>query len=223
VGFLVGVLVLAIVVMLIIYEGAAFVMVFPLAQILQLIFVIDLAVGAAGAITKEREARTWPILLTTPLEDGEIIKGKAIGVFLRNLPLLVPLLVLYPLMLFLSPSDSRILPQMAGWAGLSCCSLGSTAILLLGVGLYFSARLKTTTAAVVATFAVYIAPKFLFCGFLSPLFALSAGMMGVMTARSGNSVALWMLLIGVAPAVVYVGIGLLFMRLAAKRVRRDVF
>jgi hypothetical protein len=32
-----------------------------------------------------------------------------------------------------------------------------------------------------------------------------------------------MLLIGVAPAVVYVGIGLLFMRLAAKRVRRDVF
>jgi hypothetical protein len=76
---------------------------------------------------------------------------------------------------------------------------------------------------VVATFAVYFAPKFLFCGFLSPLLTLSVGMMGVMTGRNGSSAILGMLLIGVAPAVVYVGVGLLFMRLAVRRVRRDVF
>ena len=223
VGFLVIILVLAIVVALIVSRSLAFMLVFPLIQILQLIFAIDLAVGAAGAITKERETRTWPILLTTPLDDSEIIKGKAMGVFRRNLPLLAPLLVLYPLMFLLDSSGAKILPRAAGWIALSCCSLASAAMLLLGVGLYFSARLKTTTAAVVATLAVYLAPKFLFCGFLSPLFVVSAGMMGVMTGRSGNSMALSLLLLSVAPAVVYVGIGLLFMRLAVRRVRRDVF
>lgn len=223
VGLLVVALVLGIVVLSIVYQGTAFAVAFPLIQILQLIFVIDLVVGAAGAVTKEREARTWPILLTMPLEDGEIVKGKAVGVFRRNLPLLLPLLVLYPLVFLLGPFDAKTVPQLAGWAILLCCNLGSTAMLLLGVGLYFSARLKTTTAAVMATFAVYLAPKFLFCGFLSPLLTLSAGMMGVMTGRNGSSAILGMLLIGVAPAVVYVGIGLLFMRLAVRRVRRDIF
>jgi len=216
-------LVLGVVLMSVSRKVGAFVVAVPLVQPLQLIFMTSLAAGAAGTITREREARTLPILLATPLEDGEIIKGKAIGVFRRNLPLLMPLLVLYPLMFLVGPLEPKTLLRVAGWAAMSCCNLASTTVLLLGVGLYFSTRLKRTTAAIVATFAVWFAPKFLFSGFPSPLLPLSAGMMGVMTNRNVSSVTWGILLTEVAPSVVQAGIGLLVMRLAARRVRREIF
>lgn len=56
---------------------------------LYLIIMIRMAVFSAGGITVEKEARTWPILLATPLEDKEIVRGKAIAAFRRNLPLLL--------------------------------------------------------------------------------------------------------------------------------------
>ena len=46
---------------------------------LYLIVIIRLAVLSAGSITGEKEARTWPILLATPLDDKEIVHGKAIA------------------------------------------------------------------------------------------------------------------------------------------------
>jgi len=203
--------------------GPVHVVLFPLAQILQLLFVLGLAGGAAGSITKEREARTWPILLATPLDDGEIVKGKALGVFLRNLPLLLPLPVLYWLPFVLGPSNQRTAPEFVLWAVLLACGLAGTTLFLLGTGLYFSTRLKTTTAAVVATLAVYYLPKLFFCGFLSPLFVVSAGMLAVVGGGSSGPAAPAILLIGIAPAAVYVGVGLFFMRRATARVRREVF
>ncbi|MBN2211441.1 MAG: ABC transporter permease subunit [Sedimentisphaerales bacterium] len=44
-------------------------------------------VGAAAAITKERETRSWPILLITPLTDGGIIYGKVVGTIRRYMPI----------------------------------------------------------------------------------------------------------------------------------------
>jgi len=41
----------------------------------------------SSSITSEREARTWPLLLTTPLDNWQIIKGKALGILRRSLPL----------------------------------------------------------------------------------------------------------------------------------------
>ena len=60
-----------------------------------MIFIITyLAVGmittgslSAGCITSEKEAGTWPGLMTTPLEEGQILMGKALGVFRRCLPI----------------------------------------------------------------------------------------------------------------------------------------
>jgi ABC-type transport system involved in multi-copper enzyme maturation permease subunit len=202
--------------------GPMYVILFPLVQALQLIFVIDLAVGAAGAIAKEREARTWPILLMTPIDDGEIIKGKAIGVFRRNLPLLLSLVVLYPLMVCVGSLGMRTSPHSGQAAILPLLSLGSATLFLLGVGLYFSARLKTTTAAVISTLAAYFLSKFFFCGLLSPLFAMSTGMMGAMGGRGGSAVS-WLVWMALAPAAVYGGLGLLFMRLAVPWVRRGNF
>ncbi len=203
--------------------ATAHVVFFPVTSIFRLLFVIGLAVGAAGAVAKEKEARTWPILLTTPLEDREIIKGKAMGVFRRNLPLLLPMPVLYLLLFPFGPSHSRTLSELLTWALVLVWGLAGTAFFLLGTGLYFSTRCKTTGAAVVATLAVYYAPQLFFCGILSPVFVLSSGMLASMAGRAGSSVALAAVLISIAPTMIYMGLGLLFMRLAIGRVRRDIF
>ncbi len=203
--------------------GPAYIVFFPLTQSLQLLFMAALAVMAAGAISKEREARTWPILLTTPLDNWEIIKGKATGVFQRNLPLLIPLLTLHLLSFLFMPISGRTVVHFVSWVGLLLLALSSMSFFLLGTGLYFSSRLKTTGAAVVATLAVYYVPKLFFCGFLSPLFVLSSGMASGMSRRSGYPMMLVTVLISIAPAIVYAGLGLLFMRLATARVRRDIF
>jgi ABC-type transport system involved in multi-copper enzyme maturation permease subunit len=194
---------------------------FFIAQILQLLLVINLAIGAAGAVTKEREARTWPILLTTPLDDYEIIKGKAIAILQRNLLLLVAMPVLYVPVFLFAPADEKQWWQFIPWAVLLAGGLVSTIVFLLGTGLYLSTRLKTTTAAVATTFAVYFAPSFFCCG-LSPSFSMSTGAFMVMGA--GHIGGLFLTLAAmVLPAVIYAVIGLLFARAAIRRVRREVF
>jgi len=96
-------------------------------------------------------------------------------------------------------------------------------VFLLGTGLYFSSRLKTTTAAVTATLAAYYLPKLLFCGFLSPLFAMSAGTTALVVGRGGGSTTSWLTWVVLAPAAIYIVMGILFLRLAARGVRRNIF
>ena len=107
-----------------------------------------LAASVAGAITREKEARTWPILLVTPLGSKEIVRGKAVGVFRWNLCLLVSLLGLYLLGCILSSADVRDTAMLVVSLGTLILSLAGNILFLLGLGLYFSVRLKTTSAAV---------------------------------------------------------------------------
>jgi ABC-type transport system involved in multi-copper enzyme maturation permease subunit len=189
-----------------------------LIQVLQLILVVRVAVSAASSVTREKEARTWPILLTTPLEDRDIVKGKAFGVLRRNLLLLVPLPLLYLLLTFTMPRGGTGPALLAFSLGGVVMGLMGAVVSLLGLGLYMSVRLKTTTAAVAATLGIYFGLK-LFCyGAFSALF------MGLgAAARTSGMMIFLPALITIARAVVYVGIGWLFLRLAMRRLRRDVF
>lgn len=222
-GLLAIALIVVALVICLILHGPIYAVLFPVVWGLQLIFAIDLTLGAAGAITREREARTWPILLMTPLNDAAIVNGKAIGMFRRALPLLVALLVLHSLMLLAGLSSTRTLSRWTEPAIFVPVSLASTTVFLLGAGLYFSSRLKTTTAAVTAMLAAYYLPKLLFCGFLSPLFAMSAGTTALVVGRGGGSTASWLTWVVLAPAAIYIAMGILFLRLAARGVRRNIF
>ncbi len=196
---------------------------FFFAGLVQLLFLVDVGVAAAGAVSREREARTWPILLATPLEGREIIWGKAIGAFRRNLPLLAPLPVLYLFTFIWGPAEGRS-PWASAFA--ACVLLGTLAIstvFLLGAGLYFSVRLKTTTAAVVTTLIAYVGSKFVLYGFVSPVIALTAGLLHAIGVPEGGVMSAAIVATGGVSAVVYVGGGLLFLYLAARRVRRDIF
>jgi ABC-type transport system involved in multi-copper enzyme maturation permease subunit len=181
--------------------------------ILQWLFIIRLGVAAAGSITREKEAGTWPILLATPLSDHEIVKGKLIAAFRRNVPLLIPLAGLYLFAALVAPPRYE-LGGLVLVLSVAVSLLGSV-VFLLGVGMYLSTRLKTTAGAVASTLALYFVPKLFCCGVPGPLFLLAP-------AGSGASFNGMFAVTLVAP-VFHVTVGLLCRNAALRRLRRDIF
>mgnify|MGYP006282985121 CR=1 FL=1 len=183
----------------------------------QLLFTVHVAVSAAATVTREREARSLPILLTTPLEDREIVKGKAMGVFRRSLPLLAPVPLLYLLAVLSTPESRQVVLPAAFAAGFALINLIGSVVFLLGVGLYLSTRMRTTTTAVAATLAAYFAPRFFCCGPL-PMTFLTPLMLG----PGGGGLGMAVMLAGtMVPTAIYVGVGLLFLGAAIGRIRNE--
>jgi hypothetical protein len=221
-----GLLILAVAVMtvvLIVTGGPVGVSFVILAQAFHLLFVVRLATSAGGAITREKEARTWPLLLATPLDNKEVVRGKAVGVLRWNLCLLIPLCLLYLFGFVLSPVDVEDLAMLAVSAGMFVLGLTGSILFLLGLGLYLSARLKTTTGAVAATLGIYVVPKLFCCGGWSPLFMWSARGFGPSGGPGYVGLFVMPLLFAFGSAAIYSGLGWLFARAAAGRLRRNVF
>jgi ABC-type transport system involved in multi-copper enzyme maturation permease subunit len=102
---------------------------------------------SATTITTEKETRSWPILLATSMSDWQILIGKAVGVFRRCLPiwlLLAGHLILFITVKYIHPIAVVHLAILVTWI----------VVFLSGSGLYFSTRLKRTTSAVIANFAL---------------------------------------------------------------------
>jgi ABC-type transport system involved in multi-copper enzyme maturation permease subunit len=118
--------------------------------------IMGLAVAAAGAISKEREARTLPFLLTIPWEDREIVRDEAIAVWRRGLFFLAPLSVFTSLLLitvlaFVTKATAR---AILWGAGLYLVALLGIMPFLVGLGLYLGARLKTIAGATACMFVL---------------------------------------------------------------------
>ena len=104
---------------------------------------------SATSITSEKETRSWPILLATSMDDWHILMGKAIGVFRRCLPiwlLMAGHIFLFICLKYIHPIAILHMPIFA--TGLI--------VFLTGAGLYFSARFKRTTSAVIASFGLVL-------------------------------------------------------------------
>ncbi len=178
---------------------------------------VGFAITAAGAIAKEREARTLPILLTIALDDSEIIKDKAVGT------LRAALLVLLPLSapLFFLPVFSIVSPIKVNWLailwGVVLClvSLLGLTSFFLGLGLYCSARLKTVAGATVCTSAGLVGLLLVGCPTV-----ISAGRRAF---AGGSQMWLTASIFVVFGAFAVAGIGLLLLRAASYRLRRNVF
>jgi len=101
----------------------------------------------ATCITSEKESQTWPLLLTTPIPEWQILAGKFGGVLRRCAPawaLLFGHLVGFIIAGRIHPVAILQLAIVAAWVVffLSC------------TGLYFSMRLKHSTTAVIANMGV---------------------------------------------------------------------
>ncbi|MBN1362331.1 MAG: ABC transporter permease subunit [Sedimentisphaerales bacterium] len=111
--------------------------------------IIVATVFSATRITTEKEAQTWSLLLATPLEDRDILLGKAVSAFRRCLPiwgLLAGHVILFVLVGYIHPIAIFHLAILVTW--LTC--------FVTGTGLYFSARFARTTSAVLASFGVML-------------------------------------------------------------------
>ncbi|MHC4323043.1 MAG: ABC transporter permease subunit [Planctomycetota bacterium] len=105
---------------------------------------------SATSVTSEKETRSWPILLATSMDDWHILMGKAIGVFRRCLPiwlLMAGHIFLFVCIKYIHPIAILHIPIF----------LAGLVVFLTGAGLYFSAFLKRTTSAVIASFALALA------------------------------------------------------------------
>ncbi len=101
----------------------------------------------ATCITSEKEARSWPLLLATTLDDREILFGKFIGSVRRCLLawlLLFGHVIFFSLTGFIHPVAIFQIGILVAWI----------IVFLSGTGLYFSSRFKHTTTAVIMNFAL---------------------------------------------------------------------
>jgi ABC-type transport system involved in multi-copper enzyme maturation permease subunit len=112
-------------------------------MILFLIGVVEMIMLSATMITTEREARSWPILLATPLTDGQIVFGKAVGVIRKSLPawfLLIFHILIFIIVGYIHPAAALHMAMIVTGVGM----------FVIGAGLFFSGFCKRTTSAVIA-------------------------------------------------------------------------
>lgn len=104
----------------------------------------------ATCITSEKEARSWPLLLTTTLDNKEILFGKFIGTLRRCFPIWILLLghtIAFSLLGSIHPVAILHIGILVLWL----------MIFLSCSGLYFSSRFKRTTTAVIMNFTFALA------------------------------------------------------------------
>jgi ABC-type transport system involved in multi-copper enzyme maturation permease subunit len=102
---------------------------------------------SSASITSEKETLSWPILLATSMDDWHILLGKAMGVFRRCLPiwlLMAGHISLFICLKYIHPIAIFHMPIF----------ITGLIVFLTGAGLYFSARFKRTTSAVLASFGL---------------------------------------------------------------------
>jgi len=103
----------------------------------------------ATSVTSEREARSWPVLLATPLNDKDILFGKLAGSLRRCFPawlLLFGHIIIFSLTGFIHPLAIIQMGILVTWIG----------VFLSGSGLYFSSRFRHTTTAVMMNIALAV-------------------------------------------------------------------
>ncbi len=179
--------------------------------------IMGLAVAAAGAISREREARTLPVLLTIPWEDREIVRDEAIAVWRRGLFFLAPLSVFTSLLLITAMVFvTRATAHAILWgAGLYLVSLLGIVPFLVGLGLYLGVRLKTIAGAAA-------------CMFVLLFVLILAGSARALSVLRGGSLAVpqgWLVLsvVTILAALALAGAGWILLWAASRRLRRNVF
>jgi ABC-type transport system involved in multi-copper enzyme maturation permease subunit len=188
-----------------------------------LVATVRTAAMAATSITKEKEARTLPILLGTMLEPKQIIRGKALAALWRNAPAWLILALGIPafsiLMMVLQKMKDDSMVFYSSYIILGPLGVVANVIFLIGLGMYFSTRLKSSTAAVMATigslFGFYVMRQFMF----TFLFAFMA-FLGVMVM--GNMQVAF-IFNPIVKMVFNTVVGMVLFWRAECRLRRDIF
>lgn len=104
---------------------------------------------AAGAISLERENKTFDVLRMTPLTPAQIVRAKLIATLGFTLLLLFATLPLFSLAFLLGGVEPRQLI-------IALCGVFASALLYTLLPLYLSARFKTTVGATLSAYAIVL-------------------------------------------------------------------
>ncbi len=124
----------------------------PLVLLQVALMVVFMPSLAAGLISSEQESGAWPLLRTTPLSGGRIVRGKLISASWTMLLMLAATLPGYVVMIYIQPA----LWLQVVHAFICLLLTGFTAMMLSGmVGCWFRRTAAATTAAYVAVIALF--------------------------------------------------------------------
>ena len=183
-----------------------------------MVSLVRVAISAAGAITREKESGAWPVLLTTPLDDGQIMRGKAFAALRRNaVPVLSACAVQMCLLLCVSSSPKAMS------VGYCLLSVTGSVFFVLAAGLYFGVRLRTTTAASAATIGAYLCLNYIIGGRFNPLFGWMMWKIVHHGGARGAAVYLLAFGMGTTAFVLDTGLGFFLVRRAQQILRHRVF
>ena len=185
-----------------------------------LIIMVRLAIATAGGIAGEKESRTLPVLLVTPLENKEIIHGKITAALWRNIPLLI--LYFFLLCIFYYGINNPWYVLLISLP-LQILGLVGSVLFVVGSGSYFGIRFKTTTAAIAATIGSYLVLN-LFLGMFNPFrYILYNRVLYGRVIRSQTTMMALSILVSIVPTVVIGILGIFLERRAVRRLRRNIF
>ncbi|MCK5001186.1 MAG: ABC transporter permease subunit, partial [Anaerohalosphaera sp.] len=175
---------------------------------------LRIAILSAQSISAEKQARTLPILLMTPLEDADIIRKKRNAIFKKT--------SLYWYLIFGDVFVFSLLTVIHPAAIIGVLAAIVPAVLfIMGIGFYCGTRFRTTTGTMTATFAIPFVLWF-FC----PCFANFSPLMliALSIASDGygglNGILFAM---GVVPTIIYAVAGIIMLSMAKSSMRNNVF
>jgi ABC-type Na+ efflux pump permease subunit len=182
-----------------------------------MIALLRLAVLAAGAIAREKEGGTLALLLTTPLDARQIVRGKLCAVVDRGMPWVLAALVVQTVSIACTVDWGQV------WV-VPCYVVATlvSAFFVTTAGLYFGARLATATAAVVATLGTHLCLRYLVIGHYNPVYIWLWYKIILTPRPSGRTMAFFSVGTFLIVAVLQVGLGLFLLRRAAGTLRRYV-
>lgn len=125
----------------------------PLVLLQAALMVVFIPSLAAGLISHEQENGTWPLLRSTPLSAGVIVRGKLLSVAWPMLLMLSATLPGYAVMVYIQPT---LWLQVV--RALFCLALAGLLALMLSatVGSWFRRTATATTAAYIAVMSVFV-------------------------------------------------------------------
>ena len=114
-----------------------------------LVGLLQTATFSATSITSEKESRTWPILLTTPLHQTNIVLGKIIGSCLRSWPIWILLfahLSIFVLIRYVHLFALLLIPML----------VAASAIIVSAVGVFLSSLFRRNSVAATVQMIVFL-------------------------------------------------------------------
>lgn len=220
VAIVVAVVLSALMILLDVWQTRQFAIYFSyLHQGLWMLVFVHLAISAGGAVAREKEGGTWALLLTTPLADGPIMRGKAVVALRRSGPLLLAALAVQTCGML---TDAGV-PKGPLVMVYTLYRLAS-AFFVLAAGLYFGVRLRSTAVAAAATIAAFFFLNYLLAGRYNPFIVILMRKVGAVVGRFGGWFFVWYLSAMLGGALILdMVLGVFLLRRARRTMRRYVF